>query len=396
MNFGRKAGRIIKTLSVIFILCFTLSGCDLDGYSDYDDSYQEETDSGIEEAESTDSGADDSGALAEEDADSGSTDQESGSIEEEQQDESDGDASADGDTDSTEADYQYTEWNPEEYPDMYRVSEEALVSDPMPEAGVIKYGGFDALGRTLPAEAVLTHDNYVYGQRERADIEDITPSGWGDNPKVSITFPNGVVYNGFAWNRSHLIAHSLGGEDAAYNMITGTRAQNVGDNRTPGGMEYCETKAMDYLSSHPDNCLYYSATPVYEGDEPIPRSVFVDMYSDDGSIDEEVEVFNALPGFSIDYMTGAITPDGEGSVAEEPAGESTDAAESQAVSEGDDSSVVDETNATYIANDNKSSRKFHKASCGNAAKIADRNRVYSNDRQELIDEGYTPAKCCNP
>lgn len=47
--------------------------------------------------------------------------------------------------------------------------------------------------------------------------------------------------------------------------------------------------------------VQYVATPLYEGDELVPRSVIVDVRSSDGHIDEELETYNACKGEDIDY-----------------------------------------------------------------------------------------------
>lgn len=170
--------------------------------------------------------------------------------------------------------------------------------------GQIVYDKFDSLGRTLGVKANLDHTNYEYGQREREDISNIKPSGWVKNKKVTINFTDGSHYSGYFYNRSHLLAHSLGGDDADYNMITGTRQQNVGKNDGNGGMAYTETLARDYLKKNPNGTLYYSVEPEYTGNELVPRSVIVNIKSNDGSIDKQVRVYNVATGYTIDYMTG--------------------------------------------------------------------------------------------
>lgn len=90
--------------------------------------------------------------------------------------------------------------------------------------------------------------------------------------------------------------------------MTGTRFQNVGEDNQ-GGMAYAETIARDWLESAPaGSYIYYAATPVYVGDELVPRSVYVDMLSSDGTVNEHVEVFNVSgdDGYSVDYSTGMI------------------------------------------------------------------------------------------
>lgn len=103
-----------------------------------------------------------------------------------------------------------------------------------------------------------------------------------------------------------MIAKSLGGKDELENLVNGTRMQNVGmnDSSNPGGMAYTETIARDWLDKNPDGTIQYVATPVYEGNEIMPRSVFVDIKTSDGSINQHVEVFNTAYGYTIDYSTG--------------------------------------------------------------------------------------------
>lgn len=221
--------------------------------------------------------------------------------------------------------YQWTEWS-EQYPDAYRIVGSAVVDRDV-EAGTIEYDGFDGLGRTQRAVGNITKgmvdESAGWRAGFKSDVDAIT--GWdGNNHKVSVTMPNGSKYNQTCYNRSHLIGDSLGGYEHVYNadgsidqgrskserqnLVTGTRFQNVGqDNK--GGMAYCEGIVRDYLEGHPDVTVYYSATPVYDGDDLVCRSVFVDIRSSDGGIDEEVEVFNVMPGCTIDYSTGVLTQD---------------------------------------------------------------------------------------
>ena len=200
----------------------------------------------------------------------------------------------------------YYDWDESLAPEYYYVIGKANVEDELP-AGKIRTSSIDSKGRTHGVTATVTYEmvEESKGWREDFGPED-DPSGWGHNEEVSIELPNGKYYNGWFWNRSHLLADSLGGHADRDNVITGTRTQNVGSNnqKHPGGMTYTETKARNWLYNNHDGTVYYSATPIYKDKEVIPRSVVVNVKSSDGSIDECVIVYNYAKGYEIDYNTG--------------------------------------------------------------------------------------------
>lgn len=220
------------------------------------------------------------------------------------------DAQAGGAIDGQDANSAYvaTQWSMDQYPDYYRVAGKAVIdSDVQP--GNIEYTGLDSLGRTLRVNGNITYKmvEESKGWREKFDSDADKISGWGHNTKVAIDMANGKTYHGYMYNRSHLVADSLGGAAKRVNLVTGTRTQNVGSNNGKGGMAYAETKARDYLNAHHDGTLYYCAIPVYVGDELVPRSVYVEMKSSDGSIDESIEVFNTANGYTINYSDGTFS-----------------------------------------------------------------------------------------
>ena len=207
------------------------------------------------------------------------------------------------------AQYVATQWSMEQYPDYYRVVGKAIIdSDVQP--GNIEYTGLDSLGRTQRVNGNITYQmvEKSKGWREKFDSDADKISGWGHNEKVEIDYGNGLIYHGYMYNRSHLIADSLGGAAKRVNLICGTRPQNAlqGHGRI-GGMAYAETKARNYLNANHNGSLYYCAIPVYVGNELVPRSVYVEMKSDDGSIDESVEVFNTANGYTINYNDGTFS-----------------------------------------------------------------------------------------
>ena len=175
-----------------------------------------------------------------------------------------------------------------------------------------QYDGLDNLGRTLGARAVITAQDRELAKADAhpqfSDNKKEDPSGWSHNEIVEVTLPSGKGYRGYFWNRSHLIADSLGGKTRIDNWVTGTRMQNVGANDGNGGMAYTETKARDFLDdpSNVDCPVYYSAQPVYNADELVPRSVIVDIKTCDSEIDERVTVQNVMPGYEISYADGSF------------------------------------------------------------------------------------------
>lgn len=206
-----------------------------------------------------------------------------------------------------------TTFNEDAYPNFYRVVGTAVINESeIQDYGEIEYQT-DRNGYPIQARARLTSKNLADGDSERSDLSGIRPKGWpSNNEQTTITFADGSTYSGYFWNRSHLIAHMLGGNSKFENLITGTRAQNVGKNDGKGGMQYCEYLAADYIENHPNGYVDYIVTPIYANyagaGDIIASSVIVDIKSDDGSIDYEIEVFNAMPGYTINYATGEATP----------------------------------------------------------------------------------------
>lgn len=181
----------------------------------------------------------------------------------------------------------------------------------------IGYCPMDALHRAQCAYGELTSESRDMAQsRGREDI--ITdPTGWVGNDEVHIpaldTITGSKDYNGWMFNRSHLMADSLGGDSTALNLVTGTRTQNIGSaevsGQYAGGMAHTELIARDYLdSAAAKTCsLYYAAQANYNDDELIPQTVTVDIQSCDKTIDQRVTVFNTANGFTIDYSDGAFS-----------------------------------------------------------------------------------------
>lgn len=202
-----------------------------------------------------------------------------------------------------------SDYDESKFPDMYEVLGKAEI-DESKFSTTYSYS-YDNLDRTTTAYGLINYKAVMDSKGWRAEFEpNSEPSGWykgkeSNNKKVSVKLPTGKIYNGYFYNRSHLIADSLGGRSYKYNVVTGTRQQNVGNNGN-GGMQYIEKKVVDYVEKTKNN-VYYSVEPYYEGNELVPRYVIVNAKSDDGVINEKVKVFNNASGYEINYSDGSFT-----------------------------------------------------------------------------------------
>ena len=151
------------------------------------------------------------------------------------------------------------------------------------------------MGRCGTAYAML--DREMIPRQERSEIGSIKPSGWKQNKYPGIVDSDPP----YLYNRSHLIAYALTGQNAnELNLITGTRYFN-----TEVMLPY-ELKVMRYLD-HSDNHVLYRVTPYFKGKELVARGVEMEAYSieDNGEgVCFHVFVYNVQPGIEIDYMTG--------------------------------------------------------------------------------------------
>lgn len=130
---------------------------------------------------------------------------------------------------------------------------------------------------------------------ERGDISYIRPSGWNYN-----TFKENDNTPSYIYNRCHLIAHQLGGDDEEYNLVTGTDYMNK------TGMKELEDKVAEYIRTTKYHVLY-RVTPIYKGENKVCSGVQMEAYSveDDGKgICFNRFCYNVQPGIRINYLTG--------------------------------------------------------------------------------------------
>lgn len=162
-----------------------------------------------------------------------------------------------------------------------------------------KYSDLDSLGRCGYAMACIGKDLMPADDEQRGSISNIKPSGWVQNQYPDLIERS----NGYLYERCHLIAWSLAGENAnEKNLITGTGYFNV-----DAMYQVCEEPVLSYLKANPDNHVLYRVTPVYSGNDLVARGVLIEAYSveDNGTgICFCYYCFNVQPGITIDYATG--------------------------------------------------------------------------------------------
>lgn len=241
-----------------------------------------------------------------------------------------------------------------------------LTEDDYSENSFEIYSELDSLGRCGVAFACVGRDMMPEGERE--PVGSIKPSGWHT---VKYDFVDGK----YLYNRCHLIAYQLSGENSnEKNLITGTRYMNV------QGMLPFEIKVIDYVESTGNHVLY-RVTPLYEENNLLAEGVLMEAWSveDNGmGICFNVFVYNVQPGVEIDYETG------ESFLLDDSINGVTSGTECETL----------ET-VKYIINTN--SYKFHYPTCECVSEMSERNKLgFRGSREELIGQGYLPCKVCQP
>ena len=158
------------------------------------------------------------------------------------------------------------------------------------------YSDLDELGRCGIAYACVSKE--LMPTEERGEIGSIKPTGWKQAKYEGIVDSKPP----YLYNRCHLIAYCLTGENAnEKNLITGTRYMNV------QGMLPFEEKVAKYLDSHENNRVLYRVTPDFDDGNLLASGVLIEAYSieDNGEgICFCVYCYNVQPGVVIDYKTG--------------------------------------------------------------------------------------------
>lgn len=154
------------------------------------------------------------------------------------------------------------------------------------------YSVLDDLGRCGTAYANICRE--LMPTEKRGSIGMIRPSGW------QTARYDDLISTKYLYNRCHLIAYSLAGENAnERNLITGTRDMN--ENMIP-----YENAVATYVRETEGHVLY-RVTPVFEGKNLLASGVEIEAMSVEDlgrSVAFHVFLYNVQPGVGIDYATG--------------------------------------------------------------------------------------------
>lgn len=262
--------------------------------------------------------------------------------------------------------------------------EPGFTDDDFKRGAFMEFSDLDFEGRCGAAFARIGTD--TLSNAPRGDISQVHPSGWEQRRYD-------FVDQEMLYNRSHLIAHQLCGEDAnEKNLITGTRTMNA------VGMTYYENIVASYVKQTGNHALY-RVTPVFAANDLVARGVQMEAESiEDGgrAVRFNVFVYNVEPGVEIDYVTGESRETGDvPSVA--TSGEATTTGAGAAATAGKEANGAATSSGSQEYVLNTKSMKFHRPTCSSVEDIANGNKQEATTtRDELISEGYSPCKQCNP
>ncbi|KPJ22971.1 DNA/RNA non-specific endonuclease [Streptococcus phocae] len=182
----------------------------------------------------------------------------------------------------------------------------------------ISLGELDFLNRATYAHIQLRDQDEPKIQRKGLRFN---PPGWHN---YQLTDSKGKK----AWlmDRGHLVGYQFSGlNDEPKNLVTMTKYLNTGfSDRNPLGMLYYENRLDSWLALHPNFWLDYKVTPIYQGDELVPRQVVLQYVGIDengnllqiklGGNKERIDNYgitsvvldNTSPLAELDYKTGMM------------------------------------------------------------------------------------------
>ena len=187
-------------------------------------------------------------------------------------------------------------------------------------------GDFDHLGRATSAHIQLQDKDEAKQKREPRLT--YNPVGWHN---YKIAYGN-KGKKAWLFHRGHLVGYQFSGlSNEGKNLVSLTAWTNTGNYKGTAdsnveGMLYYEKRLDSWLATHPHYWLDYKVTPVYSGDELIPRQIILQYVGIDqegnllrinlGSPKESVDAYgittvtldNYSKNATIDYLKGTAKP----------------------------------------------------------------------------------------
>jgi DNA-entry nuclease len=186
----------------------------------------------------------------------------------------------------------------------------------------------DRLNRAVGSHIQLTQaDKPTEDRNARLDYD---PVGW-HNYRFTFTKKDGSIGKAWLMNRGHLVGYQFCGlNDEPRNLVPETAYLNQGaidknDSSNPNAMLFYEYGLSAWLKNFDGSYLDYQVTPIYSGDELIPRQVklsYVGLTPSgkelainlggnskaiEGTKRYEVILDNVSSNANIDYTTGTAT-----------------------------------------------------------------------------------------
>lgn len=178
-------------------------------------------------------------------------------------------------------------------------------------ANKIEYGNLDNLKRATNAKGFLDINNLVKSETRTA--QRFNPTGWSNKP---------LQVNGrrvFPQNRGHLLAYSVTGNFDDNGKYTTAHPKGSLDNpkNLVSQSEFSNQRiftqknepAVRKAMAIKGNKVIYEVTPVYKGNELMPRAIKARAKDTKGTLDFNLLVYNVEPGVKFNYADGTSVAD---------------------------------------------------------------------------------------
>lgn len=167
----------------------------------------------------------------------------------------------------------------------------------------IYYSELDDLKRSGCAHGLLNGGMLKTAPRTE-DLSVIKPSGFMQvnvKDKYNVTFTYKDTYSYYLYQRCHILAYSLGGEEVdERDIFTGTFSLNM-------EMQTYEKAVSSFLRSYQLDSVIYRVTPVYRDDNLLASGVLMEGYSKNHYLSFCVYIHNVEDNFKLNYKNGKAT-----------------------------------------------------------------------------------------